>query len=128
MLWTPRQRVTLACLTGAFLLYLLIRLLMNPLYVPAELPPEGPRAGELMDRIDPNTADAATLAALPVVGPSLAEKIVAYREEFAAKNPSRRAFEKLDDLDNVHGIGPATLKHIEPYLLFDSPYRPATRP
>lgn len=128
MLWTPPQRVTLAAIIGAFLVYLLVRLVMNPAYVPAELPAEGRLAGELMDRIDPNTADSPTLAALPVVGPVLAEKIVAYREEFAAKNPSRRAFEKLEDLDKVKGIGPATLKNIEPYLLFDSPYRPTTRP
>jgi competence protein ComEA len=85
-------------------------------------------AYQLMDRVDPNTADALTLAALPVLGPALAERIVAHRDELAAKNPARPAFEKLEDLASVRGIGPATLKHLEPYLVFGPADRPSPPP
>ena len=54
-------------------------------------------------RVDINSADAATLAlALDGVGMSKAEDIVAHREEFGE-------FKSVDDLEQVRGIGPATI-------------------
>ncbi|MCL1869167.1 MAG: ComEA family DNA-binding protein [Promicromonosporaceae bacterium] len=49
-----------------------------------------------------NTADAATLDTLPGVGPAIAARIVAWREQ-------NGAFASVDELDEVAGIGPAML-------------------
>lgn len=55
-------------------------------------------------QVDINTADADTLAlALDGVGITRAEAIVAYREEHGD-------FMKIEDLEEVSGIGPATLE------------------
>jgi competence protein ComEA len=60
--------------------------------------------------IDPNTADAAALEALPGVGPARAEAIVAGR--------ARGDYRSLSDLGRVPGIGPVTLKRAAPWLAF----------
>ena len=48
--------------------------------------------------VDLNTADAEELGQLPGIGPELANRIVAYREE-------QGAFEKIEEIMNVKGIG-----------------------
>jgi len=60
--------------------------------------------------LDLNTATAADLDALPGIGPALAQRIVDYR---AAHGP----FKKIDDLEQVSGIGPKKLEKIKPYLI-----------
>lgn len=55
--------------------------------------------------VDINAADAAALEALPGVGPSIAQAIVEWRE---ANGP----FASVDELEDVPGIGPATLDEI----------------
>ncbi len=55
--------------------------------------------------VDINTADAAALEALPGVGPSIAQAIVEWRE---ANGP----FANVDELEDVPGIGPATLAEL----------------
>ncbi|MFJ6531128.1 ComEA family DNA-binding protein [Microbacterium sp. NPDC091662] len=50
------------------------------------------------DRIDLNTADQAALETLPRIGPALAERIIAWREE-------NGRFTSVDDLLAVPGIG-----------------------
>lgn len=59
-------------------------------------------------KVNVNTASAAELASLPDIGPSIAQKIVSYRE---ANGP----FDDLQDLDAVSGIGSATITKISPY-------------
>ncbi|GAB2475958.1 ComEA family DNA-binding protein [Xylanimonas ulmi] len=49
-----------------------------------------------------NTADEATLDTLPGIGPALAARIIAWREQ-------NGAFASVDELDEVSGIGPALL-------------------
>ena len=67
-------------------------------------------AAELL--LDPNTATAEALEALPQIGPTLARRIV----EAKAAGP----FLSANDLRaRVRGIGPATLARIEPYLQFE---------
>lgn len=62
----------------------------------------GPPAGRLPDgRVDLDTADAATLEELPGVGPVLAGRIVAFRDEIGR-------FEESAQLREVSGIGEAT--------------------
>ena len=51
--------------------------------------------------VDINTADEALLQTLPGIGPALAERIVAYREE-------NGGFHHLYELTNVKGIGSST--------------------
>ena len=90
-------------------------------------PDVGRRGAELADRVDPNTADWPTLAALPQIGPAMARRIVEEREAFAAANPGVTPYREMDDLLRVKGIGPATLANLEPYLIL-SASSPATIP
>ena len=53
-----------------------------------------------------NTATAAELDALPGIGPSTAEKIIAYRTE-------RGPFRSIEELKNVSGIGDATYAKLQ---------------
>jgi competence protein ComEA len=57
------------------------------------------------DRVDLNTADQAALETLPRIGPALAERIIAWREE-------NGRFQSVDDLLAVPGIGEKLLAGI----------------
>ena len=59
--------------------------------------------------INPNRADALELQLLPGIGPVLADRILAHRQEHGA-------FHAPDDLDAVKGIGPKTIEKLRPYL------------
>ncbi|MGB7156802.1 MAG: helix-hairpin-helix domain-containing protein [Tepidisphaeraceae bacterium] len=119
--WTASQRGVLIALLGCLLIYLVIRYLLNPLYVSDPQPPRSPRYSELADKIDPNTADWQSLAALPGLGEKRAKTIIEYREAFTAKNPGNLAFSEPEDLLLVRGIGPSMLATLRPYLLFPPP-------
>lgn len=56
-----------------------------------------------------NSASQAELESLPRVGPELARRIIAYREEHGP-------FTTLDDLLAVSGIGPSLLEAITPFI------------
>jgi competence protein ComEA len=72
--------------------------------------PAPPRVPQLV--VDPSTAPPAVLSALPHVGPTLVQRIVAAREQ--------APFRSLDDFDRrVRGIGPATLASLRPFLRFE---------
>jgi competence protein ComEA len=66
-----------------------------PIFVPASV-----------EKININTAPAAKLESLPGIGPSLAKKIVEFRE-------THGPFLRIEDLLNVSGIGPAKLEGIK---------------
>ena len=59
--------------------------------------------------VDINSADVDQLDALPGVGPALAAAIVGHRERHGA-------FESIDDLVAVSGIGPAKLEVLRPLI------------
>ena len=60
--------------------------------------------------IDLNRATAEDLAAIPGLGPELAQRIVDYRQKHGP-------FQKIDDLaEKVLGIGPKKVRQIKPYL------------
>lgn len=61
--------------------------------------------GQAIGKVNLNTASQAELEALPGVGPSLAERIIAARQE--------APFTSLSDLDRVSGVGPKLLKKLE---------------
>jgi len=77
------------------------------LYVPrhGEVPPPTTGGGSGPDaqgRVNINTADAAALETLAGVGPALASRIIAWREQ-------NGPFRSVDELTAVSGIGPKTL-------------------
>lgn len=63
--------------------------------------------------IDINTADAATLEALPGVGPSLAQTIIADRAQHGP-------FQSISDLNRVRGIGDKLLAKLSPFISVSS--------
>ena len=67
--------------------------------------------------VDVNSATAEELEQLPRVGPSLARRIVAYREEHGA-------YRSVDDLRLVRGIGVTTAALLAPLVTFSGGYRP----
>jgi len=73
------------------------------------MPPAAVDPGEL---ININTATLAELVTLPGIGPSLAQKIVEYREENGLYNSA-------DDLLKVSGIGTAKLDQLRPLIRTD---------
>ncbi len=58
--------------------------------------------------LDPNTAPVDSLELLPGIGPVLAERIVAYRQEHRV--------EREIDITEVRGIGPKLYERLRPYL------------
>jgi hypothetical protein len=79
---------------------------------PGGRPLRGPARRLLGLPIDPNQADAATLEALPRVGPGLAAAIVEARRG--------RRFASLAELDRVPGIGPRTIEALAGLLAIDA--------
>jgi hypothetical protein len=118
MFWTTGQRAGLTILAIGIALLLAWRWTARPARIPDPQPPVGDLAHLLPPGVDPNSADAATLAAIPGLGPTAAQRIVAYREKWRQSGQSGPAFQSLEDLDPVEGIGPSTLRNIEPYLVF----------
>lgn len=61
------------------------------------------------DLTDLNKADKIELDALPGIGPSLAQRIVDYREEHGA-------FQNIEEIKNVKGIGDAMFEKLRQYI------------
>ncbi len=81
-------------------------------------PPSGPTAsGSIVTtptvapsfQVDINQADVTELDMLPGIGPALAQRIVEYRREHGP-------FQRVEDLLQVRGIGPAKLEQLRPYI------------
>lgn len=60
-------------------------------------------------KININTATAGQFESLPKIGPSIAQRIVEYRD---AHGP----FSRIEDLQNVKGIGPSTFAALKDYV------------
>jgi competence protein ComEA len=61
--------------------------------------------------INVNTAAATELERLPQIGPAIAGRIIAHRQQHGA-------FSSLDDLEKVKGIGPKTIEKLEGKVSF----------
>ena len=125
--WTAPQRRVVIGIVGALVIYGSIRLFLNRAYVSNPQPAIPSRANDLADKIDPNTADAATLSVLPLIGDKRAADIVAFRDRYTRDHPNEAAFKTLQDLLKIRGIGASTIEQIRPYLMFPTD-RPATQP
>jgi competence protein ComEA len=82
--------------------------------VPPRAPPlpsasAGPAATAPPSLVHLNSATAEQLDALDGIGPSLAQRIVAYRD-------AHGGFGSIDELDEVSGIGPVRLESLRPRL------------
>ena len=73
---------------------------------------DGPRQTNF--RVAINHFDAPEMVLLPGVGPQLAQRIVAYRDEHGP-------FADAAALDAVPGIGMRTAERLAPYVRFDQP-------
>ncbi len=60
-------------------------------------------------RIEINRADRIELENVPGIGPALADAIVNHRQIHGA-------FQSIEQLETVHGIGPKTLKNVRPWI------------
>ena len=60
--------------------------------------------------IDVNTAAQEELELIPGIGPAMAQRIIAWREQNCP-------FERVEDLLNVRGIGVKTLEKLRPYVV-----------
>ena len=89
--------------------------ILSLLAAPMGLAADDPVAGaEETVQIDINSADAAAIAAaLDGVGLVKAQEIVAYREMFGA-------FESVEELTEVKGIGPSTLERNRDRIVLES--------
>jgi competence protein ComEA len=65
--------------------------------------------GQAGSQIDLNSATASQLDTLPGVGPVTAERIIAWRAE-------HRRFSRVEELQEVDGIGPKTYAQIAPHV------------
>ena len=119
-LWTPSQRRGVLYLMILLLAALWVARWRDPVLLP-DPPTDGPRAVELATRLDPNTADAAALSALPGLGEAKARAIVDYRAAHAARHRGRPVFRTARDLLPIKGIGVSTVNNLEPYLTFPGP-------
>jgi len=61
------------------------------------------------NRVDVNSADAATLQRLPGIGPAYAQRIITYRKQHGG-------FKSAEELKKIKGIGPKRLEKMIPYL------------
>jgi competence protein ComEA len=72
-----------------------------------EVAPGGVAPGVASDgRVNLNTADSAALDTLPRVGPAMAQRIIAYRDEHGG-------FRSIEDLREVSGIGDKTFDSLK---------------
>ena len=103
-IFTPQERTALGFLIGIGFLGLAI------LGWRSARPPSPPRFVELSVQV--NRAGAAELAALPGIGPKLAQRIAEDRR-------SRGYFVTLEDLKRVKGVTPKTLEKLKGLVRFD---------
>jgi competence protein ComEA len=78
--------------------------------------PVGKKTETLSEKVDVNHATAEDLQRLPGVGPAMAARIIAAREE--------KPFRSVDDLRRVRGIGAKTLERLRPFVTADAAAKP----
>lgn len=118
-LWTSRQRLIILCLLAGIGLYLAWQLFTRPVNIDSIQIDAQPTSAPALVRLNPNTDGQWDLAALPTIGPARAKAIVEYRDKWKSEHPGEMPFAQAEDLQQIKGIGPATVELIRPYLRFD---------
>jgi len=108
---SSRELRVLALAVGAALLVLVcVRVVRRAFWEPeVEVQPTRETL-QAPPRLDLNAAGEADLMLLPGIGEHTARAIAAYRAEHGP-------FERLEDLQKVRGVGPATLERLRPHLM-----------
>lgn len=113
---TSTLALCLATLVGATALAATPELPESPNMSEVEL--DRPDAGERFDaavvlegQVNINTASAAELELLPGIGPSIAQRIVDYRED--------HPFKQRNNIRRVKGVGPKTFDKIKDFLIVE---------
>jgi DNA uptake protein ComE-like DNA-binding protein len=115
--WTVRQRWVVLTVLLALAGFLAFERFHEPVVI-SDPPGDGPRAAEVADKLDPNTAAAADLSSIPELGEKRAAEIVAYREDARRQHPGVVVFREPNDLLVIKGIGVGTVHNMERYLVF----------
>ena len=68
------------------------------------------------ERINPNTAPAASLVRLPGIGKARALDIIHFRQTNGEGGP---VFKNAHDMEQIRGIGPVTAEKLAPWLTFE---------
>jgi len=89
---------------GWITLVLALALTLLPCFLLAQNTSSSPKT-----KININTATVEELQALPGVGPTIAQRIVEYRQAYGP-------FQKVEDLLNIKGIGEKKLEKIKPLV------------
>jgi len=111
--WRRRNLAGLVVIVSLWAALLAVRTAAPRRWFSGEPPILPSRTAAAAQRIDPNTAGAASLRRLHGIGPVLAAAIVQYRQ---AHGPT--AFSRPEDLTRVRGIGPGIVARIRPFLTF----------
>jgi competence protein ComEA len=95
--------------TAVAVLFVLSLAAALPGSVRAAAPPKPAAAASEARPIDLNTADSTALEAVPGIGKSLSQRIVAFRDK-------NGPFQSVDDLLKVQGVGEKSIQKLRPYL------------
>lgn len=80
------------------------------------------RIANIVHTLDPNVASAEQLTIISGIGPAKAKAIVDYRNEYQSEHGlNTTAYQRAEDLQKVHGIGPKTVEKLRAWLHFPSP-------
>jgi len=111
--WNNGNTIALIVLSVAAIVALAVSSMRGGTEFHAHMPIDPAKVSAAKELINPNTASVASLRRLPQVGPTIAARIVQYRQQHPAQ-----PFRKPEDLEVVKRIGPATVAKISPYLSF----------
>ena len=110
--WTRPNQMALAAMCAAAGAALLLQASRRPMcFVGGQVPVYPERVEAAAERIDPNTASAASLRRLPGIGATIARRIVEYRQAQGG-----RCFQAAEDLAKINRIGPVTVRNMAPLL------------
>jgi competence protein ComEA len=113
ILWLLLWLLTMLCLYQFY---------QNPKYLSSPVKSQKNERLPLADKINPNTASAASLTRLPGIGLTRANDIVTYRDKLVQDHDKNQLpFSSSEDLSKIKGIGPKTCNQIKEYLIFDKP-------
>lgn len=106
-------------LLGVIVVYVVVLGWLRPVFLAEPIQVVAGPGLQVDSRLNPNVASPAELGRLPRIGPALAGRIVAYRQERLTTMPAGQAvFRRPEDLQAVKGIGPKTVEQLRPYLKF----------